>query len=72
MSRWTMTEHGAGWGRTIAGIWLYGPEHVAILLRAVEGSMRAGDTSPELQQWRLELLNMRWRAYTHDWLGWER
>lgn len=32
--------------------------------------MRAGDASATVRQWRLELLNMRWRAFIEGW-GWE-
>lgn len=41
------------------------------LLLAIEAAMRAGLSSPQLQSWRIQLLNLRWRAYLGEWTGWQ-
>ena len=55
---------------TMATIGVKGPTHADLMLRAVEAGLRAGLAAPELSTLRVELMNMRWRAYLGEWAGW--
>lgn len=57
-------------GGVIVGVHMVNEREAGEMLRALEAGMRAGQRSAQLEDWRRQLLNMRWRAFVEDWSGW--
>lgn len=70
MSRNFGNSKRGGYGSVIAGIHFWNEEEAAEALRAVEAAMRAGMDTQKLRDWRIQLMNMRYRAWREDWAGW--
>lgn len=55
---------------TIATVGVRGPQEASVMLAAVEAGLRAGITDTKLTRLRIQLMNMRWRAFVEGWGGW--
>jgi hypothetical protein len=59
-----------GYGRVVVGVWMGGPEDTATMLKALDAGLRDHPKDAKLQEWRLQVLNTRNRAFREQWSGW--